>query len=79
MKRSGGLRMQRTPIDGGPDRPPRWRDAGADRCGFCLHRFALEIEYRCDDCDRAVCAVCIVRMSVSDSRHCPDCVTPGAG
>lgn len=49
-----------------------WKSGGSERCDFCLHVYAYEMEYRCAACDRAVCPCCVV-VKQRDILLCPEC------
>ena len=51
----------------------RW--AGDEHCGFCLQRYAYELEVFCALCDRPMCPLCVVHEHVEAQRFCPDCAT----
>ena len=49
-----------------------WQGRGTEWCAHCSASYHYEMEYRCADCDGAVCAVCAVQ--VRESVLCPECV-----
>ena len=49
-----------------------WQGRGTEVCSSCGVSYHYEMEYRCTDCDRGVCAVCAVRER--ESVLCPECV-----
>ena len=55
-----------------------WRQVETGACGFCGHRHALEIEYRCVGCDRGVCALCLVMVLETREGFCPECAPASA-
>lgn len=52
-----------------------WRETESDRCGFCGHVHALDIEYRCVGCDREICALCLVTVETRHTGFCPECAS----
>ena len=38
---------------------PWWLEDGTEICSVCHHLYLYETEYRCSDCDGAVCSECI--------------------
>lgn len=52
-----------------------WIEVSQGSCGFCAQRHALEIEYRCVQCDREVCALCVVVLRERRETWCPACVS----
>lgn len=55
-----------------------WRQVESGACGFCGHRHALDIEYRCYGCERGVCAVCLVTVVETREGYCPECAPQGS-
>lgn len=50
----------------------RWWLGGSETCGFCHGVYAYELEYRCCDCDRALCPNCATLRSQGQCV-CPEC------
>ncbi len=48
-----------------------WQARGTETCSACSHSYHYEMEYRCVDCDRGVCAVCAVHQR--EAVYCPEC------
>jgi len=48
-----------------------WQARGTETCSACAHSYHYEMEYRCVDCDRGVCALCAVRER--EAVYCPEC------
>jgi hypothetical protein len=48
-----------------------WQGRGTETCAHCSASYHYEMERRCVDCDRGVCAVCAVH--VRESVYCPEC------
>ena len=38
---------------------PWWLEQGTEVCPICSHLYPYQTEYRCSDCDGAVCPNCI--------------------
>ena len=38
---------------------PWWLEDGTEICSVCHHLYLYETQYRCADCDAAVCVECI--------------------
>ncbi len=58
---------------------PYWLVGGTEICEGCLMPYLLQMEYRCDACDRPICEQCVVlvereRVTVA----CREC-EPAAG
>jgi hypothetical protein len=53
-----------------------WIEGGAETCGFCLERYSYEGEYRCVECDRAVCPMCVLEIRGRHAVYCPECQPP---
>ncbi|HEX6588788.1 MAG TPA: hypothetical protein VF039_07175 [Longimicrobiales bacterium] len=49
-----------------------WQGRGTEACSSCGLSYHYEMEYRCTECDRGICAVCAVRER--ESVLCPECV-----
>ncbi len=49
-----------------------------ERCDFCLQPYVYELEFRCFDCDRPICPICVVTIRARRESRCPECV-PGEG
>ena len=49
-----------------------WQGRGTETCAHCSASYHYEMEYRCADCDRGVCAVCAV--TERETVYCPECV-----
>lgn len=56
-----------------PEERIGWIELDAAYCGFCGHRHALEIVYRCVGCDRETCALCFVHIRERGEGYCPEC------
>ena len=52
---------------------PSWWLDGPEMCLYCCHRYVLEWEFRCIECDHAVCPLCAVVVRESTTVYCPDC------
>jgi len=44
---------------------PWWLEDGTEICSVCHHLYLYETEYRCSECDGAVCTECVVVASVT--------------
>lgn len=52
---------------------PWWLATGDEECPHCGQLYAYEAEFRCPDCDGAICMHCVV---LHEERNvCPDCVS----
>ena len=49
-----------------------WKARGTEVCAHCNQTYHYEMEYRCVECDRGVCAVCAV--TERETVYCPECV-----
>ena len=49
-----------------------WHGRGTEVCAHCSQTYHYEMEYRCTECDRGLCAVCAV--TERESIYCPECV-----
>jgi len=38
---------------------PWWLEDGTESCSVCHHLYLYETEYRCSECDGAVCPGCV--------------------
>lgn len=54
-----------------------WNAPGPDYCEFCRHGFHVEIGYYCAECDRPICALCIVTVRGQQAILCPECSAEG--
>ena len=54
-------------------RLPWWLEAGAEACPFCEIRLHFEALAFCVDCDRPICATCLVERLESRTVLCPEC------
>lgn len=50
---------------------PWWLE-GSELCGFCYQQYAVELEYRCAECDGPICPLCVVVRETRQSL-CPQC------
>ncbi len=57
---------------------PWWLERGGERCGFCYLHYPTETEYRCADCDAAICPECVVAVRATGIVYCPECAPRGA-
>ena len=55
-----------------PLRSPWWL-AGEETCEFCVQQYSVEVEYRCVDCDRPVCPMCVITVRERHRVWCPEC------
>jgi hypothetical protein len=53
---------------------PWWLSAGEEECPQCGEFYALELEFRCPDCDEPLCPHCRIRHTAVHFV-CPSCVT----
>ena len=49
-----------------------WQGRGTEVCAHCARSYHYEMEYRCVECDRGVCALCAV--TERETVYCPECV-----
>jgi hypothetical protein len=52
---------------------PYWLEDGTERCGACTHTYVLEMERRCDGCDRGMCDHCVVWVVETREVLCAEC------
>jgi hypothetical protein len=38
---------------------PWWLEPGTEICPACGHTYVIQTEYRCVECDGAICAMCV--------------------
>jgi hypothetical protein len=50
-----------------------WLVGGSERCVICRHRHVLEMEIRCNGCDRGICTHCVIFVHETGERLCSDC------
>lgn len=58
---------------------PPWWLSGEETCEFCAQQYTLEVEFRCVDCDRPICPMCVVVVRESHRVVCPECHPDAAG
>lgn len=52
---------------------PWWLADGDEECPHCGQLYYIELEFRCPDCDRAVCPHC-KKKHAQGHYLCPECV-----
>jgi hypothetical protein len=50
-----------------------WLSGGEEECAHCGRLYALEMEFRCPDCDGPSCPHC-KKQHAEDRDVCPECV-----
>lgn len=54
------------------ERGEPWWLSGEEACSACEQSYALEMEYRCVECDAPLCPVCVVTVRERVTL-CPEC------
>lgn len=54
-------------------RSPRWWLETEVACPFCLQEHAVELTWYCVRCDRPVCPICAVELTLHRTAVCPEC------
>lgn len=70
--RRGAARDARTAGTGDED-GRWWLQAGTEQCSFCLAWFHYAEQYRCGECDAAMCPFCAHVIRHTHTVRCRDC------
>jgi hypothetical protein len=55
------------------DALPYWLAEGTEECEICFHRYTVEVELRCADCDAPLCEQCALTVRVTGEVFCVPC------
>lgn len=62
-----------TPMSNRERNLPYWISGGTEICEGCSMPYVLQMEYRCDGCDRALCEQCFIVVNRTRDRVIVGC------